>query len=209
MTALTGHAVGAGDVAYRVHGVKSAVQLLLRANGVARREAERGKCDKERIPRRRAKAVRRHACRHRSHQNAEKRHALHAAHAGGDAPFAADVAHERVFRRRVERTLEPHQQHRADYEPRRVEREARDGDGHDRELRPLRIPHDAALRPERGQSVRERRAKDVGQHQRPGRDAHRDRLDALVGKPAYDGEARERLQEVVVKRPEEVGDVKR
>ena len=32
---------------------------------------------------------------------------------------------------------------------------------------------------------------------------------ALVGKPAYDGEARERLQEVVVKRPEEVGDVKR
>ena len=67
-----------------------------------------------------------------------------------------------------------HQEHGDDHEPRRREREARDRDGHDRQLRPLRDPHDPPLRPYRRQAIRERRTEKVGQHERTGRHAHRD-----------------------------------
>ena len=140
----------------------------------------------------------------RPDEHAEKRDTFHAAHARRDAILSAHVPHERIFRRRVERTLEPHQQHRSDDDRRRTKCESRDSDDDDRDLRPLGELDDPTLREDRRQAVRQRREENVGQDERAGRHPHEDRFQRRIGNPSDDDETRQGLQEVVVHRPEQV-----
>ena len=139
-----------------------------------------------------------------SGEHPQERNTLHTAHTGRNAILAADVPHQRILRRRVQRALKSHQQDRRDDKCRGLKRKPRDADTDNRDLRPLRQLEDPPLGEDNRQPVRERRTKDERQHQRPRRDAHEDGPERRIGNPSDDNEARQRLQKVIVERSEQV-----
>ena len=94
--------VRAPHVADGIDGMDCAAQLLLGANRVAERKTEKRKRRQSRIAHARRGAIHRKRRGDRAAQHREEGYPLHAAHAGRYATLAADIAHERVFRRRIE-----------------------------------------------------------------------------------------------------------